>query len=281
MSDGGYNWLHSWSESDGETVLACARYRDEYGAARYLLRFPELADFVISDNIVTCYPQPGCREDTLRHLVLDQVIPRVWAHRGRLVLHASAVQLPNGRVVAFLGESGWGKSTLAAALQLRGSRLLSDDSICLRPGEDAVKLIPAYAGLRLNDDSIADLGLVEQDWAGVCHYSDKRRVEFATGEFGQDFFLDTLFVMEEPADIRTISIQPTGGAGLVTAIIKRSFLLDVRDIVSAARQLEQAAASVGALAKVYSLDYPRSYRDLPLLCDTLLASKVTGLDQIS
>jgi hypothetical protein len=270
-SDTGYDWLHSWRESDGELVLSCARRCDEGGSPSHLLRFPELADFIITGNSVSCHPQANCRQDSLRHLLLDQVIPRLWAHKGHLVLHASAVQLPDGRVIAFLGESGWGKSTLAAALQGRGSRLISDDSVSLKAADAGVLLVPSYTGLRLNDDSIATLGLAGQEWTSVSHYSDKRRFEPASQQHQQTHVLDTLYVMDEPGpSAEPLSIKPLAGAGLIPTLIKRSFLLDTRDNHCATRQLQEASAVMRAAPNVRSLAYPRDYRQLSLLCDALL-----------
>ena len=267
----GYDWFHAWRETDGELVLACARHTAKDGATGYLLRFPELADFMIQGKVVTCYPGPDCRDDSLRHLVLDQLIPRLWAHRGHLVLHASAVQIPDGRVVAFLGESGWGKSTLAAALQLRGCHLLSDDSISLKVAGGRVLLVPSYTGLRLNDDSIATLGMAGEGWTSVCHYSDKRRMAPAASAAPEPPWLDTLYLMREPGEARELLVEPIAGVEAITTLIKRSFLLDINDTRCAARQMHEAGAAVRSLPHVCSLDYPRDYRQLPMLCDALLA----------
>lgn len=265
-----YDWFHAWRETDGELVLSCARKSAAGGSPHYLLRFPELADFVVSDNCITCFPLPDCRDDSLRHLVLDQVIPRVWAHKkGYLVLHASAVQLADGRVIAFLGESGWGKSTLAAALQARGSRLLSDDSISLKASDEGVQLIPSYTGLRLNEDSIATLGMAGQGWATVSHYSEKQRLAPATSEDSEPLWLDTLYVMAEPGKAQVLSIKALAGAELIATLIKRSFLLDINDSQCATRQMREAAAVLRAVPGTYCLDYPRDYQQLPAICDVL------------
>src|SRR5215211_2200551 len=47
-------WLNDWYSLDGTIWLAFARFE-----AGYLLRFPELADFVVSTDAraVCCYPQ--------------------------------------------------------------------------------------------------------------------------------------------------------------------------------------------------------------------------------
>lgn len=76
--------------------------------------------------------------------------------RGRLVLHASAVALPTGEVVAIIGNSGMGKSTLAAALCRDGSTFITDDvanvevvdgRAIIHPGSIAARLRPESAEL--------------------------------------------------------------------------------------------------------------------------------------
>jgi hypothetical protein len=266
----GFDWFHAWRETDGQLVLSCARRSGEDGLSQYLMRFPELADFLITGSTITCHPHPDCRDDTLRHLVLDQVIPRVWAHRGNLVIHASAVQMPNGPVIAFVGESGWGKSTLVAALQERGSRLLSDDSVSLRVAGGQVELIPSYTGLRLNEDSIEHLGLAGQGWASVSHYSGKQRLAAMISADSKPLNLYALYMMTGPLGAETVSINPLAGAETVATLIKRSFLLDINDNQCATRQMHEAAAVLRTLTNVFSLDYPRDYWQLPALCDVLL-----------
>jgi hypothetical protein len=273
VSEAAFDWFHSWCETDGELVLSCARKNIEGGSPQYIMRFPELADFVIDGNAITCHPQPDCRDDSLCHLVLDQVVPRVWAHRGNLVLHASAVQLPNGRVVAFTGESGWGKSTLAAALQSQGSHLLSDDCINLRVNDEGVQLIPSYVGLRLNNDSIETLDMGGLGWGNVSHYSDKQRLAPATSAGSEPMNLHTLYMMEEPCDAPSLSMTALAGAELITTLIKRSFLLDINDSECATGQMREAAAVLRAMPRIYCLDYPRDYQQLPALCHALLEAE--------
>jgi hypothetical protein len=270
IDEAGFVWFHNWREADGKFILSCARKRAGNDDTHHLLRFPKLADFLISDSSVTCYPRPGCSEDSLNHLLLDQIIPRIWAHYGHLVLHASAVQLASGHIIAFLGESGWGKSTLVAALQARGGRLLSDDSVHLRVCAGVVQVIPCYPGLRLNADSIIALGIEEQDWNPVCHYSGKQRFVPDEDEGSDYFSLDSLYIMAGPGKAQALSIQELSGVELITTLIKRSFLLDVKDSHCAIRQIREAGAVLRALPQVYGLDYPRDFRQLPAVCDALI-----------
>ena len=120
----GWRSLPVRQATDGSPWLALG-VRD--GA--YLLGFAGGVDFVVtSDGRIETYARPGTPMHTVRHLLIDQVLPQWLSHTGRLVLHASAVQAPYG-AVAFLGRTGTGKSTLAASFAASGSPLLADDAV--------------------------------------------------------------------------------------------------------------------------------------------------------
>jgi hypothetical protein len=144
---------------------------------RYLLRFPGLADFVVSpsERRVTCLPDAAVDESSVRHLLLDQVVPHILAMDGSLVLHASAVAVDEG-AVAFAGPTGAGKSSLAASFASEGFLPLADDFVLLREHASGFLAVPSYPGLRLWPDS-ADL-LAGQGYSlmPVAGNSDKQRL---------------------------------------------------------------------------------------------------------
>ena len=82
MSLRNIHWLHCWLSPTGEKIIYYGRL-DSYN----LLRFPEMADFRISEDAseIFCFPQPETSEETIRHLLLDQVLPRCLAHQERLM----------------------------------------------------------------------------------------------------------------------------------------------------------------------------------------------------
>ncbi|MRR12527.1 hypothetical protein EG835_08705, partial [bacterium] len=80
-------------------------------------------------------------QGTLGSLALRRALPFALALRGHVVLHASAVEAGGG-AVAFVGESGIGKSTLARELGALGCRVLSDDLLRVEPRGPRV-LVPA------------------------------------------------------------------------------------------------------------------------------------------
>lgn len=83
--------------------------------------------FQIKDGTqVTIIPVPEAPPDQLRQAVTGIVMALLLHQRGQLVLHGSAVSIA-GQAVVFLGDSGEGKSSMAAVLYAQGHDLLTDD----------------------------------------------------------------------------------------------------------------------------------------------------------
>ncbi|MFC4858687.1 hypothetical protein [Actinophytocola glycyrrhizae] len=95
---------------------------------RTVLRYPGLCDFDGDDKLerVTVHLHPGADDGLLPVLISGAVLAVHLMLHHALVLHASAVRVDDG-AVAFVGSSGMGKSTLAAALCALGCALVSDD----------------------------------------------------------------------------------------------------------------------------------------------------------
>ena len=199
-------------------------------AAGYVLRFPALADFDLrpSDRQIDCYPAAGLPDNTLRHLVLDQVLPLIVGTSDSIALHGSVAGMPNGAVV-FLGESGSGKSTLAARLGQRGCTVLSDDCCLLVRSEGRFTVVPSYPGVRLNLDSLSPF---QSDGDPVAHYSDKRRfihdryVPFSDRPLpvARVYVLPPRAVLEQA---RGITIEPCSRRDAMYALIDYTFHLDI------------------------------------------------------
>lgn len=86
------------------------------------------------------------------HFILGSCLGVLLIQRGMLVLHASVVATDVG-ALAFLGNSGRGKSTLAAALHKRGHRVLADDHCALVEGDEP-QVVPAYPALKLAPENL-------------------------------------------------------------------------------------------------------------------------------
>lgn len=90
-------------------------------------------------------------------LVLGELMATLLRQRGLLVLHACAVANRDGDAIAFAGESGWGKSTLAESFCQNGYTLVTDDVIAIDLRDDGAYAIPSYSQIRLREDAAAHL----------------------------------------------------------------------------------------------------------------------------
>ncbi|PIB26851.1 hypothetical protein BFP76_10675 [Amylibacter kogurei] len=80
--------------------------------------------------------------------------------RDLIPFHCSAVE-HNGHAVAFSGESGVGKSTLAAALSQLGYGHVCDDVCIANPTLTPMQVQPMPKGLKLWDDAAAQLNIAQ------------------------------------------------------------------------------------------------------------------------
>lgn len=218
------------------------------------LRFHRTAVFEVDSKAKTIAwtAAPGAGPAMLRHLLLDQVLPRALHAPATPVLHASAVVLPGG-VAAFTGRTGLGKSTLAAAFARAGRRLFTDDALRLIPRAGRFLAFPGYPGLRLGGDS---LGILGKPGARVTEGHWKRRVvpPWAT----RPAPLRAVYVLERG---RRISIEPLGGAAAVVALFGAGMRLgDGRE--DAAAEFE-GAVRLARSVPVRRLRLPRGLELLP------------------
>lgn len=265
-------WLHEWLNPQGNVAVAIGHVNDDY-----FLRFPDVAEFLVSleNNTIQCFFDSDTPLETIRHLLLDQVIPRILGQQGRLVLHAGCVKLADGDGVAFLGDSGWGKSTLAASFHQSGLQLLTDDCLLIDIQDNQVTGIPNYTGARLFGDSIEQLMQQSTPVYPVAHYSDKKRLIMHDGQDvgAQGVPLKAIFLLEDPvrcAQYTTVNVERVTGTQEIMEILKSMFLLDVTD-----KQLQVSLfKKVGELlvcgVPIYRLGYPRDYSLLPMVRDLMI-----------
>jgi hypothetical protein len=221
-------WFHEWRLPGGPVWLSIGRV-----AGGYLLRFRDLADFHVAADgrRVLIHPEAALPEETLRHLLIDQVLPLVLSRRGRLSLHASAVHLTGIGAVGFVGQTGRGKSTLAAALARRGGRILTDDCLAVDFVDGVAIAVPGYPGLRLWPEPGAHPGLRAAHRRPVAHYSRKERIDRRALAFhGRPSPLRALFLLSPRARSgRALSIGKCGARARLVGLLRLAHVLDVED----------------------------------------------------
>jgi hypothetical protein len=128
------------------------------GGCRFAL--PDVAAFLVSPDgrAVTVAPARGTTEADIRVFLLGTVFAIICQRRGLLPLHACCVRV-GPKAVAFAGDSGVGKSTLAAHLWARGHALLADDITVVDIGAPGGPMVlPSFPRLKLWRDALESLG---------------------------------------------------------------------------------------------------------------------------
>ena len=253
--------FHVWSFPDGSVWTYFYR-----NGSDYLLRFPDLADFVVSadGHSVRCWPVPGISEYTVDHLYLNQVLPLMLSRQGKFVFHASAIEVGSGARV-FMGESGRGKSTLAASFATHGFRFLTDDGLLVEEANGGYRVLPSHPSIRLWQDSEDALVVEEVPIAPPVQYTSKARF-LATENMafcGEARALQGVYFLGEGA-ASAVDFQPLSPSEALVELVKHSFLLDIEEQADLAQHFDRLARLV-CRPIFYRLDYPRRYQALALV----------------
>ncbi len=135
----------------------------EVSTGKVLFEIPRLARFLVEDGRSIAFAAcPGADRAAIDLFLHGAARGALIHQRGELALQAATLVAPNWKCVAIAGPSGFGKSTLAAALCQRGWLLVADDvtrvtwngSMAIAwPSSDAVKLWrDAFAMVNVDPD---------------------------------------------------------------------------------------------------------------------------------
>jgi hypothetical protein len=215
---------------------------------------------------------PGVDLAVVRAHVLGAAMACVLRQRGCLVLHASCVaqedkapgQSPRC-AIAFLGGSGWGKSTLASLFHQHGYTLLTDDVMALQMdglnGQSPL-VVPSFPEVKLLPDAAAAVGVASESESMLQSLSYKR-TQRLDRQFTTDAIpLKHLYVLRV-GDVHDISPIPSRLA--FTELIQHSRATKtMADQAFMVKHFHQCSALVKAVPISY-LQRPRSLDQLPAL----------------
>jgi hypothetical protein len=127
-------WAQSATLPDG------SRYR----------RWTNLFEFLVTPDArrIQARAFGDANEEAFQAYLLVDALSYAMVRLGREPLHATAVLTPHG-VVAFLGASGYGKSTLGALMVQAGCPLLTDDMLVLTHHQDGFLAHPGPPRIKL------------------------------------------------------------------------------------------------------------------------------------
>ena len=169
--------------------LVRSRFKDDFFEADLLFE-------IANGTTVTVDPRGEIELKVLQAWVI-KLMAVVLRQRGCTVLHGSAVAR-NGMAVAFLGESGWGKSTLAEYFVQHGYTFLTDDMLVMDTDHVPPSVWPGPQFIRLH----ADVGSkFVADFDGLPLVSERlsKRSRFIDREAGTAIPIGKIYVLDKEA----------------------------------------------------------------------------------
>ena len=233
--------VHEWRLPDGTRWASVAK-----GDGEHVLRFRRFAEFTVANRgrSVRWRAPSATRPETIRHLLLDQVLPAVAFEHSLIGLHASAVVV-GGAGIAFAGPTSRGKSTLAASFAVDGHPVVTDDCLMLRWKNAEPCAVPSYPSLRLWKSTADRLFGVSARLAPVAEYTSKLRVGIGGSAIvfrRQPVRVGRIYVIDRRAG--PARIDPLSSREAYVELLKTTFHLDPLDPVAARREVAALAAIV-------------------------------------
>ena len=241
------------------------------------LRWADLFEFVVSSDgrDIRYYQLRGATAESFSTYLLGQVLSFSLLRFGLEPLHGTVVVI-DGEAIAFLGDCGYGKSTLGAAFLSLGFPILTDDLIALErtasgyavhPGMPRLKLFPSVARRVLG---------VERGGTPLNNATSKQILPLAAQQACRRRTpLGALYVLSEPTPAlrrpaADIELERLSGGDPFLEVIRNTFNTIVEDRDRLASQFAFAGRLVAAVP-VTRLSYPRSLALLPAVCEAVLA----------
>jgi len=233
------------------------------------LRWSELYEFVVSGDGrgIAWRSLNGGNSAPFQSYLLSQVLSFALVRRGIEPLHATSVVI-KGEAVAFLGDCGYGKSSLGAAFLQAGYHLLTDDLLVLKeeenrfvayPGPPRIKLFPGIARRLLGE---------RVNGTPMNHHTPKLVIPLGQNETASPqsaLPLKAIYVLTPPSSrsrSHRITIRTLSARRAFVELVKNTFNTVIDEPGRLRRQFV-LATRLAARVPLKSLSYPRTLARLP------------------
>ncbi|MFT4412557.1 HPr kinase/phosphorylase [Fredinandcohnia humi] len=195
---------------------------------------PDVAIFSIqSGKQIYITKLMDAHDDQIRLYLLGTCMGILLMQRKILPLHGSAIEI-NGKAYAIIGDSGVGKSTLAAAFLNNGYRLLSDDVIPISFNETNQPMVtPAYPQQKLWQESLDNFGMESKNLRPIINRETKFAIPVANQFSNEQLPLAGVFelVKTESSFIRLQPIQNLARLQTLFCHTYRNFLIEPQGLM--------------------------------------------------
>ncbi len=239
------------------------------------VRWEGVGEFLISPDgrQITGRQNDEAHEESFQVYLLGQALSYALVKQGFEPLHATAIVV-DGTAAVLLGNSGFGKSSLAACFLDAGHRLLTDDLLILRPtsrgimaypGPQRIKLFPKLAR-RFRHEAARGIAMNLESKKLILPLRHAQSVQTPVPLRG----IYALLPPRPAARGQAIRLTPLSPRESFIALVKNTFNYRIVNPARLDRQFD-AAAGVVSVMRVKKVSYPRILARLPEVRDALLA----------
>ena len=253
----------------------------QISTSEYLLMIPGVANFYVKDGgSVWVDRAPDAQSADVSTFLLGSVFGALCHQNGLLPLHASSVRSRVG-VTAFLGDSGAGKSTMAACLHDRGYGIVSDD-ICVleaEPGTEVMRVIPLAGWLKLWRASLNHLGEAPDEKNRVYSEDDKYRLYLETHAGDRLALKNLVFLTKAVEAGGAPRLEPLTTAETLAGMMQLTYLGYITELTGSHARVFRQCAQVLAGAKGYRLIVPWGFEAMDGVLDLLERELLGGVGE--
>jgi hypothetical protein len=226
-----------------------------------LLTMPQVARYCVTrGNEVLVESEADADPALVRLYLVGSVMGLVLQQRGLLALHASAVAI-NGEAIAFVGQQGQGKSTLAAGcLAHSPARLVADDILVVSfDGSGHPWVHPGVPAVKLWRDALQALGRDSEGLRPDWTRAEKFILPVVDKSAQAPARLSCVYALDDDDNAGDGRIEGLSGANAAAALVANTYRVEYLDFTG--RRLAHFAASSQLAERVPVLRLARS-RDL-------------------
>jgi hypothetical protein len=259
----------SYGTVGGELPGAVSRSgRCQAAPGALLLTVDGVARYLVTSRDIVIDRDDDAREADVQLFLLGSVMGALLHQRDDLVLHGSAIGV-SGAAVGFLGVSGVGKSTLAAAFRRRGHPVLTDDLCVVRATADGtLQAQPGLRQMKLWEDALERLEIPSAALCRVRAGLDKRHLPVETGFSERALPLSRLYVLSV-GERDTIELTPLQGSTRFKALMDHTYRSSYLEGLDVRASHFRSLVATAQVTPVTSVTRPAASPSIDQLVDRL------------
>ena len=238
-------------------------YRRQSGE---LLLLYEAATISLRDGReIAVDPDPAVPDEVLRHLLIGPAFNYLLHQRGYYVLHASTVAIDDS-AVAFVGESGMGKTTTAMAFLRAGHRILSDDVAAVVADGDRPHVRSGYPSIKLDPAVVERFDVPVEDPQQPSSVRDRHFHGLQHEQPESPVPLERIYLLEDADHEAVVPLEPQEQ---VFELVRNTYTIDLLAETGEAKSNFGRCSSLADSVPVKRLQRRRDLEQLPRIVEVV------------